>query len=98
MKPVNAGAIASAAADARNERSPPFAPARSEAKSTPASQNQHANSNLTARGAAIASEFAACCVDTERRPASKRLLNAMADMLPALSRTRKRTRHSRIRE
>src|SRR5690606_37289061 len=79
---------------------PIFAPFRAETmptKTTPIAQAQRARTTPNRRGAAFAGMVTADFVDTERRLASKSLLNALGITMPALSRCRKRTHPFRIR-
>src|SRR5689334_14929412 len=59
------------------------------------SHTQAANAMRTASRAAFGALVTASCVDTGRPLTSKRLLNAMGDMLPTSNRGGKRTRQSR---
>lgn len=90
MNPASAGATAKATAPAKCRVSAPANHASVAEITTPASQSQHASAS-SARGAAFAGFVTADFVDTERRPASKRLLNALRETMPASSRYRKRT-------
>src|SRR5690606_27996256 len=98
MNPVSAGANANAAAAATTWRSPPPKTPAIAAATTPAAQIQPAKASVAAIGAAFAPGVTACCVDTETWLASKRLLNALGERVPAMSRSRKRTHQSRIKE
>jgi hypothetical protein len=82
MKLVKAGAIANAAAHASDRGSAPLKNAKAAVPLTPASQSQQAHANKTTRGAAFAGVVTAVCVDTERRLASKSLLNAWGTGCP----------------